>query len=515
MPRALFSVSDKTGIVELGQSLASVGWDIVATGRTAQALDDAGVSVTPVEQLTGLPEMLGGRVKTLHPAVHAPILAREHSKDMSELTSHGYAPIELVICNLYPFRQTISHPNVTLTQAVEQIDIGGVTLIRAAAKNFERVIVVVDPSDYDEVQVALVEDGQVPLQTRRNLAIKAFAHTRDYDMAIHSYLVSDNLLDASETNLDDHFTIGLTRTQALRYGENPHQQAGLYATRSDVGPLGGTLLQGKPLSYNNLLDASAAYQAVAAFDANDKAAVVIIKHMNPTGIAVAETIAEAMPQALASDPVSAFGGIIAVNQEVDVEFVRALGSLFVEVLIAPAFSGEACQLLAEGRKNCRLIAAKDTQVKKSLEFRSIQGGVLVQQLDIGDPDATEWKIVTRRRPTPEEVEALKFAWTVAQHVRSNAIVLAGQTATVGIGGGLPSRVDAVKLAVEKAAEHAQGAVMASDAFFPFADGLRIAVEAGVTAVIQPGGSIRDQEVIDAADEADLAMIFTKVRHFRH
>lgn len=515
MPRALFSVSDKTGIVDLGQSLASVGWDIVATGRTAEALKDAGVLVTPIEQLTGLPEMLGGRVKTLHPAIHAPILARDHSVDMTELTSHGYAPIELVVCNLYPFQQTISQPNVTLSQAVEQIDIGGVTLIRAAAKNFERVTVVIDPSDYDKVQSTLVEEGQISALERRRLALKAFAHTRDYDTAIHSFLAGDDLLDDEATELSDHFTIGLTLTQSLRYGENPHQQAGLYSNRSDMGPLGGVLLQGKPLSYNNLLDASAAYQAVSAFDTDDKAAVVILKHMNPTGIAIGETIAEAMPQALASDPVSAFGGIIAVNRPVDADFVKALGGLFVEVLIAPSFTDEACELLAQGRKNCRLIAITDIQVQKSLEFRSIQGGVLVQELDIGDPDIAEWQMVTRRRPTPEEIEALKFAWKAAQHVRSNAIVLAGQSATVGIGGGLPSRIDAAKLAVEKAGEHAQGAVMASDAFFPFADGLQIAIDAGVTAVIQPGGSIRDQEVIDAADAAGMAMIFTKVRHFRH
>jgi phosphoribosylaminoimidazolecarboxamide formyltransferase/IMP cyclohydrolase len=515
MPRALFSVWNKTGIVELGQSLTLVGWDIVATGRTAEILTGAGVSVTPVEQLTGLPEMLGGRVKTLHPAIHAPILARDHSKDMSELTAHGYAPIELVVCNLYPFQQTIAQASVTIAQAVEQIDIGGVTLIRAAAKNFERVIVVVNPADYEAVQVALVEDGQVSASERRNLALKAFAHTRDYDTAIHSYLMGDNLLDESANTLGDHFTIGLTQTQSLRYGENPHQQAGLYATHADLGPLGGTLLQGKPLSYNNLLDASAAYQAVSAFGTDDKAAVVIIKHMNPTGIAVADTIAEAMPEALASDPVSAFGGIIAVNRQVDAEFVRALGGLFVEVLIAPTFTDEACELLMQGRKNCRLIAVNETQVQKTLEFRSIQGGVLVQELDIGDPDTTEWQVVTRRSPTPEEVDALKFAWKAAQYVRSNAIVLAGQTATFGIGGGLPSRVDAAKLAVEKAGERAQGAVLASDAFFPFADGLQIAIDVGVTAVIQPGGSIRDQEVIDASDEADLAMIFTKVRHFRH
>ncbi len=511
MPRAIFSVSDKSGIVEFGKALEAVGWDIVATGRTAKRLQDAGVSVTPVEQITGLPEMLGGRVKTLHPGIHGAILARNHSKDYEELGDHGYAPIDLVVCNLYPFQATIAKPDVSLSEAIEQIDIGGVTLIRAAAKNYERVTVVVDPGDYDHVCQSLVEEGQLSLEARHQLAIKAFGHTRAYDTAIYGYLAGDNVLEASGSDIAELYTLGMTLVQPLRYGENPHQSAGYYAMQTNN--LGFELLQGKPLSYNNLLDTDAAWRAVLAFD--ERAAVVIVKHLNPTGIAIGATIAEAFAPALASDPVSAFGGVVAVNRTVDLGFAEALGSLFVEVLIAPGFEQDAQELLAQKRKNCRLVVLPTTQERAGLELRSVLGGVLVQQRDLGDPPETEWKVVTKRRPTAEELDALKFAWRAAQHVRSNAIVLAGQTATVGIGGGLPSRVDAVQLAVQKAGENARGAVMASDAFFPFADGVQVAVEAGVTAVIEPGGSIRDQDVIDAADAANLAMIFTKTRHFRH
>ncbi len=513
MPRALFSVSDKRGLVELGQQLADVGWDIVATGGTANTLSKAGINVTPIEQLTGLPEMLGGRVKSLHPAIHGAILARDHSKDLTELAKQGYTLIDLVVCNLYPFQQTITQAGVSLAQAIEQIDVGGVAMLRAAAKNFERVTVIIDPDDYEWIGKTLVEEQQISLTERRQLAAKAFAHTRDYDTAIHSYLEDDNILTAEHDKLPETFTMGMSLSQALRYGENPHQQAGLFAVIGDTGPLGGTLLQGKPLSYNNLLDADSAWRAVRSFD--DRPAVVIVKHTNPTGIAVGETLAETFPAALTSDPVSAFGGVVAVNRTVDEALVRAMGDLFVEVLIAPDFEPYAQELLAEGRRNCRLLAIPDDSRASQLEFRSIAGGVLVQQADQGDPTTAEWEVVTHRRPTSEEIEALTFAWRAVQHVRSNAIVLAGSTATVGIGGGLPSRVDAARLAVKKAGDLAQGAVMASDAFFPFADGVQIAQEAGVTAVIQPGGSIRDQEVIRAADGANMAMIFTKVRHFRH
>lgn len=513
MPRALFSVSDKTGLTPFAEALARIGWDIVATGRTATTLQDAGITVTPVEQLTGFPEMLGGRVKTLHPAVHAAILARDHSRDIAELQESGYAPIDLVVCNLYPFQQTIAAPDVSLNEAIEQIDIGGVAMIRAAAKNFERVGVLVDPADYPAVQDVLIADGKLPPATRRQLAIKAFAHTRDYDTAIHGYLADENILVEDRPELPKTFTLGMAEVQPLRYGENPHQQAGLYALQAATGPLGGRLLRGKPLSYNNLLDADAAWRAVASFD--EEAAVVIVKHLNPTGIAVATTLAEAAPAAIASDPVSAFGGVVAVNRVVETDFVHALGNLFVEVIIAPDFAEAASNLLAEGRKNCRLLMIPNAKTAPHLEFRTIRHGVLVQQRDSGDPADVQWEVVTRRHPTELEVVALKFAWRAVQHVKSNAIVLAGSSATVGIGGGLPSRVDAVRLAVQKAGDAAQGAVLASDAFFPFPDGVEVAAQAGVSALIQPGGSIRDQQVIEAADAAEVAMVFTKTRHFRH
>lgn len=511
MPRALFSVSDKTGLVRLGRTLTALGWDIVATGGTAHALEQAGLAITPIEQLTGLPEMLGGRVKTLHPAIHAPILARDRSKDFAELSDQGYAPIDLVVCNLYPFQQTIAQPGVSLAQAIEQIDIGGVTLIRAAAKNFERVTVVIDPTDYEMLQQILLERGSISLEERQRLATKAFAHTMTYDTAIHAYLSNENILTQDAPVLSETFTLGMTLVQPLRYGENPHQHAGLYAATANSGPMGGELLHGKPLSYNNLLDSDGAWRAALAFE---EPVVVIVKHVNPTGIAIGSSIASAFPAALASDPVSAFGGVVAVNRPIDTAFVQALGSLFVEVILAPAFEDEALAMLREGRKNCRLLAITQNQ-PPHLDFRSIIGGVLVQQTDLGDPSNQDWQVVSRRRPTATETEALKFAWKAVQHVKSNAIVLAGAAATVGIGGGLPSRVDSVKLAVAKAGDHAKGAVLASDAFFPFADGVQAAVQAGVTAIIQPGGSIRDQEVIAAADAASIAMIFTGIRHFRH
>lgn len=515
MPRAIFSVYNKDQILDFAKALDSIGWDIVATGSTAETLRTAGLHVTPVEQLTGIPEMLGGRVKTLHPAIHGPILAREHSRDITELSQYGYTPIDLVVCNLYPFQQTVAQSDVTLAKAVEQIDIGGVTLIRAAAKNFERVTVLIDPADYENIQRYLLDGQSIPSVERRRLAVKAFAHVRDYDTAIYSYLAGDNLLADTSSELAPSYSLGVSLSQELRYGENPHQQAGLYAVNADIGPLGGNLIQGKPLSYNNLLDADTAWRVASSFNPTETAALAIIKHANPCGVAIATTLAEAFPAALASDPVSAFGGIIATNRPVDADFVRAMGNLFIEVLLAPDVTEEARQLLAEGRKNCRVLTGLSPANQSGVELRSILGGILIQQRDIGDPASIDWEVVTRRRPTPQELNALKFAWNVVQHVKSNAIVLAGQNSTLGIGGGLPSRVDAVQLAVQKAGEHAQGAVLASDAFFPFADGVKAAAQAGITAIIQPGGSIRDQEVIDAADAASLTMIFTKVRHFRH
>ncbi len=504
------SVYDKTGLSPLASRLTELGWDLVASGGTERALRSAGLPVTPVEQVTGSPEILDGRVKTLHPAIHAGILARDREEDFAELRAHAFAPITLVACNLYPFQSTISRPGVSLQDAIEEIDIGGVTLLRAAAKNFLRTIVLCDPADYDEVLVQLAETGEVGLALRRTLAIKAFAHTRDYDTAIHSYLLGDSALSASGP-LPASLSIGAALTETLRYGENPHQTAGYYSRRG-AGPLGGTVLGGKQLSYNNILDLDSAWRAASAFDSP---AVVIVKHMNPCGIAVADALDSAFPAALASDPVSAFGGVIAVNQPVNAAFVQALGTLFIEAIAAPAFTPEAAEMLAQSRKACRLLQITARFDASEWEIRSVHRGFLVQQPDAGDPEPATFRCVTQRTPTADEVSALRFAWKAVQHVRSNAIVIARDNATIGIGGGLSSRVDAVRLAVEKAGSRAAGAVLASDAFFPFADGVEAAVAAGVTAVIQPGGSIRDTEVIRAADSAGIAMIFTGARHFRH
>ncbi|MFQ5400628.1 MAG: bifunctional phosphoribosylaminoimidazolecarboxamide formyltransferase/IMP cyclohydrolase [Anaerolineae bacterium] len=506
--RAILSVYDKSGLVALGRGLAECGWELIASGGTARALREAGLAVVGVAEITGSPEMLGGRVKTLHPAIHAAILTRDTAADQADLATHHIRPIDLVVCNLYPFSQTVARPGVTLAEAVEQIDIGGVTLLRAAAKNFARVTVVCDPADYDAL-LADLKAGALDESRRRQLALKAFAHTRDYDTAIAAYLQSD----AAEAALPPALSLNLVQVQSLRYGENPHQAAALYAADPDTGPLGGALLQGKPLSYNNLLDLDAAWQAAAAFS---RPTVVIVKHLSPCGIACADTAADAFPPALASDPVSAFGSVIAVNRPVGTPFTEALGAakLFVEAVVAPGFSADARAWFAAKKKNCRLVELAGDGAAR-LDMRAIRGGMLVQELDAGDPAGTEWRVVSRRQPTEAEWAAVRFGWKAAQHVKSNAIVFARGEATVGIGGGLPSRVDAVKLAAAKAGEQARGTVMASDAFFPFPDGVEAAAAAGVTAVIEPGGSIRDEAVIAAADRLGLALVFTGARHFRH
>jgi len=514
MPRALLSVSNKSGIVEFATELNQMGWELVASGGTSRILTENGLPVTPVEQVTGMPEMLGGRVKTLHPAIHAGILVRDKAGDFEELEQQGYAPISLVVCNLYPFAKTIAQGNVTLQDALEQIDIGGVTLLRAAAKNFFRVTVACDPTDYNPILASLRASGEIDLVMRRELAVKAFGHTRDYDTAIHGYLAQDVSVQPEDTgvSLPQHIVITGHGDEPLRYGENPHQNAMYYSSTASDQLLGAQQHGGKQLSYNNILDVDAAWRAVSSFD---QPTVVIIKHLTPTGIASADTITEAYPMALASDPVSAFGGIIAVNREVDADFVDGLDSLFLEALAAPSFTQEALERLAKTRKNCRVLQMAHKYDHNSLDVRSVQHGLLVQQLDSGDPDGTILKTATERAPSPEELQALAFAWKAVQHVKSNAIVLAKLNRSVGVGGGLPSRVDAAELAIKKAGDQAWGAVMASDAFFPFADGIQAAIDAGVTAVIQPGGSIRDSELVAAANEAGIAMVFTGVRHFRH
>lgn len=509
-PRAILSVSNKIGLTGLGRALHRLGWELIASGGTARELGAIGLPVREVAAVTGAPEMLGGRVKTLHPTIHGGILARDLPEDQDDLAAFDIKPVDLVVCNLYPFSETMLRDGVNLQEAIEQIDIGGVTLLRAAAKNFARVTVLSDPFDYGRVIKALQDHGRVPADLRRELAVKAFRQTRDYDTAIAAYLAGES----DDSPLPAELSLNLARSQTLRYGENPHQAAAIYGPTGEYRPLGGALLQGKPLSYNNLLDADAAWRAAESFD---DPAVVIVKHLSPCGIAVGMTASAAFPAALASDPLSAFGSVIAVNRLVDDRFCVALDAakLFIEAVVAPEFSEAARTFFATRKKNCRLVAVDPSQPAQLLEIRSIRSGMLVQERDGGDPVGTELRVVTRRGPNDEEAAALYLAWQAVQHVKSNAIVLAKGNATVGIGGGLTSRVDAVELAVKKAGEAATGAVMGSDAFFPFADGIEAAAAAGVTAVVQPGGSKRDEEVIAAADRLGLAMVFTGARHFRH
>lgn len=501
--KALLSVYDKVGLVEFAQGLARHGVDLIASGGTARLLREAGLAVREVSDVTGSPEILGGRVKTLHPAIHAGILSRRTSADREQLQALGWDEVDWVVVNLYPFEETAADPNASLDEVIEQIDIGGVALLRAAAKNFAHVTVICDPSDYPSVLSELETNGAVSEVTRRRLAVKAFAHTAAYDAAIHAYLAR-----GEDDRLPERLVLALHNLGELRYGENPHQRAALYALPGVHGPLGGEILQGKNLSYNNLLDLDAAWRAAISFE---RPTVVIVKHLGPCGIASADTLVEAFAAALACDPVSAFGGVIATNRPFDGAIAEALGDLFVEAIVAPAFTDEAREILS-ARAACRLVALEH-EVPDALEMRSVRGGVLVQERDRGD--TAEWRVVTHRAPTKEEMAALRFAWRAVAHVKSNGILLARGEAAVGIGGGLPSRVDAVRLAVAKAGERARGAVMASDAFFPFPDGIEVAAQAGVTAVVQPGGSVRDEAVIEAANRFGLAMCFTGVRHFRH
>lgn len=499
MPKALLSVHNKSGLLELARGLHHLGWELIASGGTAKLLRQSHLPVTEVADYTSSPEILGGRVKTLHPAIHGGILARDIDEHRDELTRFGWHLIDMVVVNLYPFEETISQPNVTLAEAIEQIDIGGVTLIRAAAKNHQRVTLVCDPQDYAQVLEAL-QNGGVDDQLRRLLAVKGFRMTTHYDAVISDYL-----------GRTESHTLQLYTLQSLRYGENPHQSAQVFGYQPDQGPLGGRVIQGKELSYNNLLDLDAAWRAVVSFD---RCSVVIVKHLSPCGIASADRQLDAYQRALSSDPVSAFGGIVALNRTLDAETAQAISELFFECIIAPGFSAGALEILAK-KKNLRMLEMPDLQIEPLVEYRSITRGILQQAIDQGDPEDSEWRVVTDRKPTKEEMADLKFAWKACQHVKSNAIVFAKQEATIGIGGGQPNRVDCVVMAAQRAGEKAQGAVMASDAFFPFADSVEKAAAAGIVAIVQPGGSIRDQESIDACNRLGIAMVFSGVRHFRH
>lgn len=499
MPCVLLSVSDKTNLIPFAQALNELGWTLMATGSTAQHLRDQKLEVIEVAKYTKMPEILSGRVKTLHPAIHAGLLAREMPEDKEILKEFGWQYIDMVVVNLYPFEQTIAKSTVTLAEAIEQIDVGGVTLLRAAAKNYQRVTVISSPKEYEQI-VTELKNGGITSETRQRYAAAAFAITSYYDAAIAKYLQPTAPI-----------TLNLYPVQELRYGENPHQTATLYGYLPQQGPLGGKLLQGKPLSYNNLLDLDAAWKTVLGFT---RPTICIVKHLSPCGIASADTLTEAFQAALASDPISAFGGIIASNQVFDVAVTNMLGDLFVECVIAPDFTAEARDLLKQ-RTNCRLLAMYKEQLYPLHEWRSINEGLIQQTIDIGDPQGTEWQVVSRRKPTDDELISLRFAWQACQSVKSNAIVLARGEATVGIGGGQPNRIDCVRMAVTRAATLAKGAVMASDAFFPFSDCVELAAEYGITAIIHPGGSKRDAESIAAADAANMVMVLTGVRHFRH
>jgi phosphoribosylaminoimidazolecarboxamide formyltransferase/IMP cyclohydrolase len=524
--RALLSVSDKRGIAEFAARLAERGVELVSTGGTAKTLRDAGLTVCDVSELTGFPEMMDGRVKTLHPAVHGGLLAiRDNAEHRSSMTEHGIGAIDLLVIDLYPFEATIAR-GASYEDSVENIDIGGPAMIRAAAKNHDWVAVVTDPDDYALVLAELDErGGTTSLALRRRLAGKAYARTAAYDAAIANWFTGQTHEVAPK-----HFTLPGTLGQTLRYGENPHQSAAFYVSpengRLRPGVATARQLQGKELSYNNLNDTDAAYELVAEFDPAKSAAVAIIKHANPCGVATGETLAEAYRQALRCDPVSAFGGIVALNGSLDAEAAKAIAEIFTEVIIAPDATPEAQAILAK-KKNLRLLLAGGLPDPRAPGFtlRTVGGGFLVQSRDTGSPDLVELKVVTERAPTEQELADLIFAFRVCKHVKSNTIVYAKGGATTGIGAGQMSRVDAARIAMWKgqaAAEAAglsepltRGSVAASDAFFPFADGLITVAEAGATAVIQPGGSMRDAEVIAAANERGLAMVVTGMRHFRH
>jgi phosphoribosylaminoimidazolecarboxamide formyltransferase / IMP cyclohydrolase len=501
--RALVSVSDKRGVAAFARRLNRMGFEIISTGGTARTLEENRVPVIPVSEVTGEPEILGGRVKTLHPMIHGGILANLEDPDhVTELVEHGIGPIDLVCINLYPFEETVAG-GASEKEAVEQIDIGGPAMLRAAAKNFKSVIVVPSPEFYNEV-LAELDLGEVLVETRRRLALAAFRRTASYDAAIAGWF-------EQEEQFPDLLTMRYEKVSPLRYGENPHQRAAYYARVGQNHLLSGVeKLQGKDLSFNNLNDLDAARSLLA--EMGERAATVIVKHATPCGAAVGETVREAYEKALASDPVSAFGGIVALNGPVDGELAGKITKVFTEVLVAPDFSPEAREAFA-AKPNTILLQAGPLESPR-LSTRDVSGGLLLQDTDVTEDDS-EYRVVADKEPGPEQMADLLFAWRVAKRVRSNAIVLARDGATVGIGGGQTSRVDASELAVRKAGERTRGAVAASDAFFPFADGVEALAEAGITAVIQPGGSKRDEEVIEAANERGVAMVFTGRRHFLH
>ncbi|ULT57424.1 bifunctional phosphoribosylaminoimidazolecarboxamide formyltransferase/IMP cyclohydrolase [Neobacillus drentensis] len=508
--RALISVSDKNGITDFAKELVSLGFELISTGGTKKALQEQGIPVMSVSDVTGFPEILEGRVKTLNPFIHGGLLSKHDNPDhLKQLDEHGIQPIQLVCVNLYPFQQTIAKPDVTVADAIENIDIGGPSMLRASAKNHQYLTVVVDPADYATVIEEFKAEGTTTLETRRKLAAKVFRHTAAYDALIAEYMTNLAQEETPET-----LTVTYDLKQTLRYGENPHQKAAFYRK-----PLGSTFsianavqLHGKELSYNNINDADAALQIVKEFS---EPAAVAVKHMNPCGVGTGQTGFEAFTKAFAADPVSIFGGIIAFNREVDAETAGKLHEIFLEIIIAPSFSEEALAILT-GKKNLRLLTIPFNDVKKpELKMTTIEGGLLVQEQDRYSLEDATITVPTKRQPTEEEWEALKLGWKVVKHVKSNAIVVTSKDMTLGVGAGQMNRVGSAEIALKQAGEKAEGAALASDAFFPMDDTVEAAAKAGITAIIQPGGSIKDADSIKKADEYGIAMVFTGVRHFKH
>ncbi|WP_144495393.1 bifunctional phosphoribosylaminoimidazolecarboxamide formyltransferase/IMP cyclohydrolase [Bacillus sp. WP8] len=508
--RALISVSDKTNLVPFVKELTELGIEVISTGGTHKLLQENGIDVIGISEVTGFPEIMDGRLKTLHPNIHGGLLAvRENDEHMAQIEKHGIQPIDLVVVNLYPFKETISKADVTYEEAIENIDIGGPGMLRAASKNHQDVTVIVDPRDYDTV-IQQIKEGGVSLEKKRELAAKVFRHTAAYDALIADYLT--NFVGETEP---EQFTVTFEKKQSLRYGENPHQVATFY---ENALPAKGSLatakqLHGKELSYNNIKDADAALQIVREFT---EPAAVAVKHMNPCGVGTGETIAEAFDRAFKADETSIFGGIVALNREVDKQTADVLHTIFLEIVIAPSFSQEALDVLTS-KKNLRLLTL-DVEAdlgKKEKQLTSVHGGLLVQDIDTYGLEEATISIPTKREPTEDEWKDLKLAWKVVKHVKSNAIVLAKDQMTAGIGAGQMNRVGSANIAIEQAGEKAKGSALGSDAFFPMGDTVEAAAKAGVTAIIQPGGSIRDEESIQKADEYGIAMVFTGVRHFKH
>ncbi|MGT2845886.1 bifunctional phosphoribosylaminoimidazolecarboxamide formyltransferase/IMP cyclohydrolase [Streptococcus massiliensis] len=512
--RALISVSDKTGILDFAQELKQLGWEIISTGGTKKALDEAGLATIAIDDVTGFPEMMDGRVKTLHPKIHGGLLARRDlDSHLDAAKTHAIELIDLVVVNLYPFKETILKPDVTYAEAVENIDIGGPSMLRSAAKNHASVTVLVDPADYAPVLAELTENGATTLDTRKRLAAKVFRHTAAYDA-----LIADYFTEQVGESKPEKLTLTYELKQPMRYGENPQQDADFYQTALplDYSLAASKQLNGKELSFNNIRDADAAIRIIRDF--KEQPTVVALKHMNPCGIGQADSIEKAWDYAYQSDPVSIFGGIVVLNRQVDAATAEKMHKIFLEIIIAPSYTAEALEILTNKKKNLRILqldfAAQDQSTKEK-EVTGVLGGLLVQNQDVIAEKPADWQVVTKRQPTETERQALEFAWKSVKYVKSNGIIITNDRMTLGVGPGQTNRVASVKIAIEQAQDRLDGAALASDAFFPFADNIEEIAAAGIKAIIQPGGSVRDQESIEAADKHGLTMIFTGMRHFRH